>query len=70
MNVTKKDLERLIEKLQMCVDEMEYAKVDEIPTSCNTYGMHKFISFGSSGYLSLDNECIEFDVEDDDYECY
>ena len=70
MNITKKDLEKLIEKLQACVDEMEYAKVDEIPTSCNTYGMHKFISFGSSGYLSLDNDYIEFDVEDDDYECY
>ena len=68
MKITKNDLERLIEKLQMCVDEMEYANVEEIPTSCNTYGMHKFISFGSYGYLSLDNECIEFDVEDEDDE--
>ena len=52
----------------MCVDEMEDVNVNEISTSCNTYGMHKFISFGYSGYLSLDNEYIEVDAEDDDYE--
>lgn len=67
MKITKKDLEKLIKKLQMCVDEMEHTNTEEIPTSCNTYGMYKFISFGSSGYLSLDNDCIEFDVDDDEY---
>jgi len=67
MTVSKKDLELLIEKLQNCVDEMEDKNVDEISTSCNTYRMYKFISFGSSGYLSLDNDYIEVDGDDDEY---
>lgn len=66
MKITKKDLELLIEKLQNCVDEMEVKNVDEISTSCNTYKMYKFISFGSSGYLSLDNDYIEVDGDDED----
>ena len=66
MKVSKKELELLIEKLQNCVDEMEANEVDEISTRCNTYKMNKFISFGYSGYLSLDNDYIEVDCDDDD----
>lgn len=68
MKITKKDLENLIEKLQACVDEMEGVDTETIPTNCNTYGMNKFISFGYNGYLSLDNDYIEFDYPDEDYE--
>ena len=67
MKVSKNELERKIELLQNCVDEMEDKNVDEISTRCNTYKMYKFISFGSSGYLSLDTDYIEVDG-DDDYE--
>ena len=66
MTVSKKDLELLIEKLQNCVDEMEDKNIDEISTSCNTYKMYKFISFGSSGYLCLDNDYIEVQGDDED----
>ena len=66
MKVSKKELELLIEKLQNCIDEMEANEVDEISTSCNTYIMNKFISFGYSGYLSLDNDYIEVDCDEDD----
>lgn len=66
MKVKKYQLESLIEKLQNCVDEMDDQGLDEIPTKCSTYKMHNFISFGSSGYLSLDNDCIEFDVFNDE----
>lgn len=69
MKVSKRELESLIEKLQACVDEMEDKNVDEISTSCNTYRMNKFISFGYNGYLCLDNDYIEVDSEDDDYDC-
>ena len=66
MNVSKKDLELLIEKLQACVDEMEAIGVDSLPTSCSTYRMNKFISFGYNGYLSLDNDYIEVSGDDDE----
>jgi len=65
MKISKKDLENVIEILQNCVDEMEANEVDEISTNCNTYKMYKFISFGSSGYLSLDNGYITVDGGDD-----
>lgn len=68
MKVSKNELESLIEKLQNCVDEMEAKNVDEISTNCNTYKMNKFISFGYSGYLCLDNDYIEVDDDDDYYE--
>ena len=68
VKVSKKEIELLIEKLQNCVDEMDDKNVDEISTNCNTYGMNKFISFGYSGYLSLDNDYIEVYGDDDDYE--
>ena len=69
MKVSKNELERIIELLQNCVDEMEDKNVDEISTRCNTYKMYKFISFGSSGYLSLDNDYIEVEGDDDDDYC-
>ena len=69
MKVSKNEIERIIELLQNCVDEMEDKNIDEISTSCNTYKMYKFISFGSSGYLSLDTDYIEVDGDEED-ECY
>ncbi len=66
MKVYKSELESLIEKLQACVDEMECAGVESISTSCNTYRMNKFISFGYNGYLSLDNDYIEVSGDNDE----
>jgi len=66
MEISKNELEALIEKLQACVDEMDYAGVETIPTSCNTYRMNKFICFGYNGYLSLDNDYIEVLGDDND----
>ncbi len=66
MKVSKSELEALIEKLQACVDEMESMGVENIPTSCSTYRMNKFISFGYNGYLSLDNDYIEVSGDDDE----
>jgi len=66
MKVYKSELESLIEKLQACVDEMEDAGVESISTSCNTYRMNKFISFGYNGYLSLDNDYIEVSGDNDE----
>ena len=66
MNISKSELESLIEKLQACVDEMDDAGVESIPTSCSTYRMNKFISFGYNGYLSLDNDYIEVPGDDDE----
>ena len=45
---------------------MDAKEINEISTSCNTYKMYKFISFGSSGYLNLDKEYIEVGDDDDD----
>lgn len=64
MSVSKRDLENLIEKLQNCVDEMEDKEITELSTSCNTYKMNNFISFGYKGYLSLDNDYIEVDEDE------
>ncbi len=66
MKVYKSELESLIEKLQACVDEMEDVGVESIPTSCSTYRMNKFISFGYNGYLSLDNDYIEVPGDEDE----
>lgn len=66
MKVSKNELEKLIELLQNCVDEMDNIGVETIPTKCNTYRMNKFISFGYSGYLSIDNDYIEVSGDDDE----
>ena len=61
MEISKKEIEELIEKLQNCVNEMEESGIEEIDTKCNTYGLSNFICFGNKGYLSLDESQIEID---------
>lgn len=56
MYITKRDLDNLIEDLQAVQAEMEDHEIDELTTTCNTYGLYgRFISFGSDGYLDVDN---------------
>lgn len=70
MKVKKYELEEVIEKLQMLVEDMEANELEEVETSCNTYGLYEFISFGSKGYLNLDPNalCELTNKEDEDYE--
>lgn len=66
MNITKRELEEVIEKLQSYVAEMEDRNIDSIKTSCNTYGMYyNFISFGHNGYLELVEDINDLIDEDD-----
>lgn len=55
MRISKREIERLIEDLQDIVAVMEEQQKEEIETSCNTYRMTNFISFGRNGYLNLEN---------------
>lgn len=67
MQVTKKDLEKVIEKLQGYVAEMEERDIDTVKTSCNTYGMYyNFISFGRDGYLELVEDFNDLIDEDNE----
>lgn len=64
MEVKKYEIEEVIEKLQLIVEEMEAYGVEEVPTNCNTYRLYKFISFGSKGYLDLETMPI---FEEEEY---
>ena len=54
MKVHISRLKRTIETLQELVDDAESAGIDEVKTTCNTYGLTNFISYGSDGFLDLD----------------
>ena len=54
MKVHINRLKRTIETLQELVDDAESAGIDEVKTTCNTYGLTNFISYGSDGFLDLD----------------
>ena len=56
MKINKNDILDVIEKLQNLVEEMEANELEEVSTNCNTYGLYEFISFGSNGYLTLDQD--------------
>ena len=56
MKVNKNDILNVIEKLQNLVEEMECNEIEEVSTSCNTYGLYEFISFGRNGYLTLNQD--------------
>lgn len=59
MNIEKSKIEEVVERLQYLLEEMEANELEEISTSCNTYGLYEFISFGSKGYLTLNQEELE-----------
>ena len=54
MKVHISRLKRTIETLQELIDDAESAGIDEVKTTCNTYGLANFISYGSDGFLDLD----------------
>lgn len=56
MGVTERDVNEVIEKLNYLKEVMQEKGIEELPTSCNTYRMYQFISFGHKGYLDLDLE--------------
>lgn len=66
MKITKKNLEKLIEDLQDLVSLMEDKEVEEVNTSCNTYGLsNNFISFGYNGYLDVEQAIEElYEISD------
>lgn len=64
-------IQQVIDKLQEIVDEAENRGATEVITSCNTYGLHQFISLGSDGFLNLNaniDDLIEDPEFDDDVE--
>ena len=64
-------IQQVIDKLQEIVDEAENRGATEVITSCNTYGLHRFISLGSDGFLNLNaniDDLIEDPEFDDDVE--
>lgn len=68
-NISK--IQQVIDKLQEIVDEAENRGATEVITSCNTYGLHRFISLGSDGFLNLNaniDDLIEDPEFDDDVE--
>ena len=56
MEIKKKDIEDLIEKLQNLVDIMDDYEKDSVPVKVNTYGIHNFIAFGNKGYLPIEED--------------
>ena len=64
MKVHISRLKRTIETLQELVDDAESAGIDEVKTTCNTYGLANFISYGSDGFLDLDADMSNLLDED------
>ena len=64
MKVHISRLKRTIETLQELVDDAESAGIDEVKTTCNTYGLANFISYGSDGFLDLDADTSDLLDED------
>ena len=64
MKVHISRLKRTIETLQELVDDAERAGIDDVKTTCNTYGLTNFISYGSDGFLDLDADMSDLLDED------
>lgn len=54
MKISIDALNETIDLLREIVDILDAQEQYTIETSCNTYGMDRFISFGRYGYLTLD----------------
>lgn len=59
MKISIRDIEEIIEKLQELENVMQSYDINEVPTSCNTYNMYEFISFGNKGYLGLSQDELD-----------
>ena len=56
MEIKKKYIEDVIEKLQNLVDIMDDYEKDSVPVKVNTYGIYNFIAFGNKGYLPIEED--------------
>ena len=64
MKVHISRLKRTVKTLQELIDDAESAGIDEVKTTCNTYGLANFISYGSDGFLDLDADMSDLLDED------
>ena len=64
MKVHISKLKRTVKTLKELIDEAESAGIDEVRTTCNTYGLTNFISYGSDGFLDLDANMSDLLDED------
>ena len=64
MKVHVRRLKQTVEMLQELIDDAESAGIDEVRTTCNTYGLTNFISYGSDGFLDLDADMSDLLDED------
>ena len=64
MKVHISRLKRTVKTLQELIDDAESAGIDEVRTTCNTYGVSNFISYGSDGFLDLDADMSDLLGED------
>ena len=64
MKVHISRLKRTVKTLQELIDDAESAGIDEVKTTCNTYGVSNFISYGSDGFLDLDADMSDLLDED------
>ena len=66
MNTTVDRLRRIVDSLQEIIDLADDEGVTNIKTTCNTYGLSRFICLGSDGYLDLDEDASTLLIEDED----
>ena len=64
MKVHISKLKRTVKTLKELIDSAESAGLDEVSTTCNTYGLTNFISYGSDGFLDLDADMSDLLDED------
>ena len=62
-------IRQAIERLQEIVDEAKERNIDEVETSCNTYGLNNFVSFGPYGFLDLNADIDDLLEDDNDEDC-
>lgn len=63
MSTTVSRIRRIIDSLQDIVDLADDEGVTKIKTTCNTYGLNRFICLGSDGYLDLDEDVYNLIIE-------
>lgn len=68
MNIRLDELEQVKYQLEELIGYMNENDIEEIPASCNTYGLYgNFISFVGKGYLALE-ELYDKYMSGEDYE--
>ena len=67
MSTSVDKLRRIVDTLQEIIDAADDREATTIVTSCNTYGLNRFISLGSDGFLNL-NADIDDLIEDPEFD--